>query len=144
MLRKIKSFFKKMQECLKIQIIFFLVCMLILATGYFYIKEHLEYKKIVNSSVMFEHEISDMVKVEIDDEKIKFFGWTLYINSIVMDVKIFLDRTDGNQEILLETNDIESGYYYFEVEGKTSLDDCILVVDRTMYEQKRAKKSRNN
>ena len=36
------------------------------------------------------------------------------------------------------------GYNIFEVEGKTSLDDCILVVDRTMYEQKRAKKSRNN
>jgi diguanylate cyclase (GGDEF)-like protein len=35
------------------------------------------------------------------------------------------------------------GYHLFDVEGKTSLDDCILVVDRTMYEQKRNKKNRN-
>ena len=101
-----------MQDNLRLQIAFFIVCMGVVFVVYFSMKNKISSdfleKKIINQIIEFDSNIlADVSDISVENGIVNIVGWLLYIGrEDIVDVKLVFESTEGEEQEILEVEQI--------------------------------------
>lgn len=112
-MKKMKSFFEKIKDNLKVQSIVFLICMVVLGGIYFVLQDYMEINKVINKKVEFDLKtFVDITNVSIENGQLNILGWGFRIDCEPINIKIILSAVDEEDIKILETEQIESKEFF--------------------------------
>ncbi|MBE5951260.1 MAG: hypothetical protein E7260_06640 [Lachnospiraceae bacterium] len=109
---KKESIFKKIENNILLQVVFFVVSMTVIVGGYVglsgYAKKVGYEKGIQDAKIAEDYDILMSVEtVNTEEGVMTLAGWAMRLNSVNKDVYLVLNEVDGTEQILLETKTIE-------------------------------------